>query len=242
MFRGMAKYDGWHPFFEELNGERRIVEFVELESVILGRLPPSARKYQAWWSGDRYYAIWREYGWSASPDLAGERVTFTRWTKPEPRAPQVRAQQTESSALAVDDLGERLVLVGCVKSKVGHAAPAKDLYDSPLWQKRRRYAESSGMLWTILSAEHGLVDPDTILEPYDRYLGDEPAEYRRNWSARTAQQILERLETHGMKAVEVHAGRAYLENGLRQRLEEPGVRVVTPLEGLGIGQQLGWYQ
>jgi hypothetical protein len=56
-----------------------------------------------------------------------------------------------------------LVLVGCVKTKALEASPARDLYLSPLFERRRRYAELSGQPWYILSAEHGLLDPGTII-------------------------------------------------------------------------------
>ena len=135
----------------------------------------------------------------------------------------------------------RLVLVGCVKSKVGHAAPAKDLYDSPLWRKRRRYAEATGMPWAILSAEHGMIDPETILEPYDRYLGKESTLFRRRWSEDVSRQVLVRLNELRLSAVEIHAGAAYVDNGLAVRLNAQGVDVALPLKGLLIGQQLGWY-
>jgi len=134
----------------------------------------------------------------------------------------------------------RLVLVGCVKSKVGHRAAAKDLYNSPLWSKRRGYAESSGMPWAILSAEHGLVDPETLLDPYDRYLGTESATYRRRWSEDVSRQVIAQLRRHGLQAVEIHAGAAYVDNGLAARLREHGIDVALPLKGLSFGQQLGW--
>lgn len=58
-------------------------------------------------------------------------------------------------------------LVGCVKSKRGTAAPARDLYTSALFRGRRRYVELTCDRWFILSARHGLVEPEEILEPYD---------------------------------------------------------------------------
>jgi hypothetical protein len=135
----------------------------------------------------------------------------------------------------------RLVLVGCVKSKVGHRAAAKDLYASPLWSRRRGYAESTGLPWAILSAEHGMVDPETMLEPYDRYLGKESAAFRRRWSKDAAAQVLARLDGLGLLAVEIHAGSAYVDNGLAARLKAAGVDVMLPLKGLSFGQQLSWY-
>lgn len=46
-----------------------------------------------------------------------------------------------------------VVLVGCVKRKLSHPAPARDLYTSPLFAKGRAYAEASGAAWFVLSAQ-----------------------------------------------------------------------------------------
>ena len=54
----------------------------------------------------------------------------------------------------------------------------------------------------MLSAEYGMVDPDMVLEPYDRYLGSEPSNFRRSWSERTAKQVLKRLNEIDLQAVE----------------------------------------
>lgn len=114
-----------------------------------------------------------------------------------------------------------VVLVGCVKTKVGHGAPAKDLYVSDYFAKMRAYAEASGLPWFILSAEHGLVSPDEWLEPYERYLPgnrvttDErgerrwPANWRSPWAhsqapssmSTLARPTLSRLKTQLRVAV-----------------------------------------
>src|SRR3990172_9853687 len=65
----------------------------------------------------------------------------------------------------------RVGLVGCTKSKQTHAAPARDLYTpSALFRGRRDYVERSCGRWFVLSAKYGLVDPDSIIEPYDQTL------------------------------------------------------------------------
>ena len=239
----MGKYDGWKLVFADLRGSVQVFDLTELEKHVQGNLPPSARKYQAWWSGQRYYAFWQDHGWTASLDERHGRVRFHRsGGRASPSTSRTLMQAPELSQDARRLPGERrLVLVGCVKSKVRHAAPAKALYDSPLWRKRRAYAEATGMPWGILSAEHGLVDPETVLEPYDRYLGSEPIAFRKNWSIRTANHVLERLRELDIDAVEVHAGAAYLQNGLGSLLSSEGVSVTWPVEGLSIGRQLGWY-
>jgi hypothetical protein len=98
------------------------------------------------------------------------------------------------------------------------------------------------MPWAILSAEHGMVDPDEVLEPYDRYLGRESASFKGQWGAKTAVQVLDKATDLGVAAVEIHAGAPYVENGLRTRLESAGVEVLWPVEGMPFGKQLAWYQ
>lgn len=56
-------------------------------------------------------------------------------------------------------------------------------YSSDLFHKERAFAERSRLSWYILSAEHGLVFPEQWLAPYERYLPDESATYRKAWGA-----------------------------------------------------------
>jgi Family of unknown function (DUF6884) len=70
-------------------------------------------------------------------------------------APQARVNAPASG-------GADLVLVGCVKTKADRPQAARDLYRSPLFERRRRYAEQYAARWYILSAEHGLVAPETV--------------------------------------------------------------------------------
>lgn len=134
------------------------------------------------------------------------------------------------------------LLIGCVKRKSARAAPARDLYTSPLWRYRREYAERYSVPWFILSAEHGLLAPDTYIEPYDLALGDLPAAGRRAWS----QKVLDQLDAAPVavagKTFEVHAGKAYVEYGLERGLRRRGAEVRRPLAHMGIGVQMAWYK
>ena len=58
-------------------------------------------------------------------------------------------------------------LISCTKSKRDEPAPPRDLYEpSTLFQKAREYCENTYDEWYILSAKHGLLDPDG--PPIDR--------------------------------------------------------------------------
>jgi hypothetical protein len=68
-------------------------------------------------------------------------------------------------------------------------AAAKDLCVSSLFRRERRCAESRGVLWFILSAEHALLAPAEWLTPYERYLPDTAASYRTAWGRWVAERL-----------------------------------------------------
>lgn len=233
----MGKYDTLERFFANLGGDDVALGFDEIERVLGTPLPSSARQYASWWSSAQYYAVWARHGWRASPNLARNRVRFRRVrsaTISEPEASRSHEMPRRS------DPARRLLLLGCVKTKRTSPAPAKDLYSSALWQKRRTYAEASGQPWRILSAEHGLIHPDTVIEPYDRHLGSQTSGYRRSWSRKVADAVLDELRRLDLNAVEFHASTPYA-GGVLHVLESAGIDVAWPFEGLRQGEHLAWY-
>ena len=138
---------------------------------------------------------------------------------------------------------QRVGLVSCVKSKLSLPTAARDLYTSALFRGARRFVEGSCDRWFILSAEHGLVDPDQILAPYERTLTTASPAVRREWSrgvlAQLAEQLGRDLSSH---VFEVHAGAAYANFGLVDGLVALGARVEQPLEGLRQGERLHFYK
>ena len=75
--------------------------------------------------------------------------------------------QSSFVSLPEEEAIPTVCLVGCSKAKLRHPAPAQDLYCSPLFQLCRRWAEQHADAWAILSAHHGLVLPDQVIQPYD---------------------------------------------------------------------------
>lgn len=233
----MGKYDPWTEFFNGIDGEQVVLTFEELERALGSPLPPSARRHAAWWASAQYHAKWADAGFVASPRFAAGEVRFRRaGSLDRPAETPSTPGETEGTPR-----GERLILLGCVAEKRSVAAPARDLYASPLWEKRRSYSEATGQPWAILSAEHGLVMPHEVIEPYDRSLKDEPIQVRRRWAQRTAKAVIDLCRRLGVGAVEMHAGSAYLEHGLISALNQAGLRVYWPLRGKRIGEQLSWY-
>lgn len=171
---------------------------------------------------------------------------------PEATSPQLTLA---GAPLETDAPTLRIGLVGCVKSKGRIAAPAQELYTSPLFMKARAWAEAHCDRWYILSAKHGLVHPEAMIEPYEQTLLALPLAERLAWARRVHQQLQEELQlasppnTEGgeLRGGELPAapgptfvwlaGTVY-KNELRRLLQ--AFPQEDPLRGLPIGRRLQW--
>jgi hypothetical protein len=129
-------------------------------------------------------------------------------------------------------------LVSCVGKKRSCAAKASDLYISDWFVKACRFVERTKQPWFILSAEYGLVHPDSIIEPYERTLNQMGIAARRAWANRVIGQM--RALLPASDEIVVFAGARYREF-LMEYLLTRAKQVTAPLEGLAIGQQLSWF-
>lgn len=130
---------------------------------------------------------------------------------------------------------DTVYLVSCVKGKRGYPCAAKDLYKSNLFRKARRYVETKGRPWFILSAEYGLVDPEQVIEPYEKTLNNMNTAARREWEAK----MMDKLLALNARRFVFLAGSKYCEN-LVAPLKDAGYEVDVPMRGLGIGERLSW--
>jgi hypothetical protein len=122
------------------------------------------------------------------------------------------------------------------------AQKARDLYTSPLYRGRRAFVEKTCDRWFILSALHGLVDPDDVVAPYDQTLADAKEEERRAWSIDVVNDLERKLGDLSGLEFQVHAGAHYLGHGLEAELLKRDAVVHNPVEGLSLGRQLAFYK
>ena len=172
---------------------------------------------------EREYAVWLLLAEQWARSLGVSRVELeliifsdrlaegSVWTpvNTRDRSPGTSEIDRASGAYAQRRSRSRVILLGCVKQKRERRAPAKDLYVSALWRGRRAYAEASGQAWLILSAKHGLLDPDQTVAPYDVALARLDAGGRRRWGERVVRALLGRYGSLSGMTFEVHAGSAY---------------------------------
>jgi hypothetical protein len=131
--------------------------------------------------------------------------------------------------------------VSCTKLKAAHAAPARNLYLASDWfSKARAYVDSLDAEWFILSAEHGLTHPDTVIEPYDTTLCRMAKPARLTWAVNVWGQLVH--EGLNVRPAVMLAGELYRDNlerwFTRNGAEPDWCRV--PMRGLGLGEQKAW--
>ena len=134
-------------------------------------------------------------------------------------------------------LSRKFILIGCGKAKRSEACEAQDLYVGSLFRARRAYAEASGHLWMILSAEHDVMWPSHFIEPYNRTMKDLTPGLRIEWGKEVAWQLFNRLVTE----VEIHAGTSYV-YPLTTALSSSKISWTWPVCGMSQGHQLQWYK
>lgn len=133
-------------------------------------------------------------------------------------------------------------LVGCVKTKLSSGTAAQDLYVSPLFIGRREYVERTCDTWYVLSALHGLLQPEQRIEPYDVTLTRMGIGERRSWAGRVLSELDTALGGVAGHHFEIHAGAAYSDFGLSVGLHAAGASVSAPTAGLPLGAQLAFYR
>ena len=118
------------------------------------------------------------------------------------------------------DSGKKITiaLISCVSQKAKFPSKCKDLYISPLFKKTWEYNvkvdRPEGVY--ILSALHGLIKYDQVIEPYDKTLLDMSKEEALEWAEKVKNQIKETFETSGRSLdnynFKIYAGSKYYEN------------------------------
>jgi cytoplasmic iron level regulating protein YaaA (DUF328/UPF0246 family) len=134
-------------------------------------------------------------------------------------------------------MAKTIVLVACVSKKHEMPMSARLLYCSPWFEKASAYADRIGDEGYILSAKYGLVRPDQVIQPYNETLNTMSAQERRTWAKKVALDLQKIL--HSGDRVIFLAGIHYREY-LIEPIKRSGCSIEIPMEGLRIGEQLGW--
>ncbi len=127
----------------------------------------------------------------------------------------------------------KVTLISCVSKKLSKQAKAKDLYISTLFRYSFQYAQSlnSSKIF-ILSAEHGLLDLNKRIKPYDKTLKTMPIGEIKKWAERVIKQLRKKADLKKDDFIFL-AGENY-----RRYLIPYITNYRIPLQGLSFGRQL----
>ena len=123
-------------------------------------------------------------------------------------------------------------LISCVAKKRVAECPAEYLYCSPWFQKAQSWVlrkMKPGGEWHILSAKHGLLNPCTVVGPYDETLNKMHKADRLEWAHRVSGSLCQVLRPGD--SVVFLAGQKY-----REFLEPPvlalSCQFSAPMQGM----------
>jgi hypothetical protein len=141
------------------------------------------------------------------------------------------------AALPVERLAKTYYLVSAVDRKRAHPAAARDLYSSTWFKLARTYVEQQQTPWFILSTQHGLLTPETQIDPYDKELKTMSQTEQKAWAERVFASLQPKL--YPGDRIVLLAGSAIREL-LKELLATTGCEIEAPLKGLRIGEQAHW--
>lgn len=129
----------------------------------------------------------------------------------------------------------RIGFVACSKTKSARRRPAAALYTSTLFRKSLLAAIDRSEKVYILSAKHGLLDCNDVIEPYDVTLKRMKRAERIAWGERTGPQLEAVLRPHDTAVF--LCGEEYLAP-LRHDLDRLKATIEDPLGALSLGPRL----
>ena len=131
----------------------------------------------------------------------------------------------------------KIVLISCVAMKNDYPCVAHEMYVSPLFKGAYSYAKKlNADKIFILSAKYGLLDEDTLIEPYNETLNTKKDLEIRAWADKVFAELQQKTDVKKDEFVFL-AGEKY-----RKYLVARLTNVEIPLKGLGIGKQLAYYK
>ena len=141
----------------------------------------------------------------------------------------------------------KIILIACSSKKLNQRARAKDLYTGPLFKLSWAYAlnERPDKIY-ILSALHGLLDPETDIDPYNVTLTRPPnpdssspikvltAKEKKQWGNRVILALSAVADLRRDRFI-ILAGKEYI-----KPLADNLLYLRNPLKGLNRGKQLAF--
>ncbi|MFD6471350.1 DUF6884 domain-containing protein [Streptomyces goshikiensis] len=219
---------------------RRIVEVLAGPQDVV--VPEVDSSLPLWEQAKTLGGVLGEYGWveirnAYDPDTVRQLLDKADRVKPPASRWPVANKHGEQLALfdnedfAPKPTADLVVVIPCSGSKISHPAPAGQLYTGSLHKHARRTADAltaHGGTILVLSARHGLLPLDRVIEPYDHTWDDQ--------GSITVDELQAQASDLGFTGADV----VLLTPGqYTQRAVAVWPNAETPLAHLSIGRQRG---
>lgn len=131
-----------------------------------------------------------------------------------------------------------IIFISCTKTKQNYSCRAKEMYSpSDLFKGAYKYDLSlKPDAIYILSAKYGLLNPNDVINPYEKTLVSAKQDEVKRWSVMVAKQIQQHHIDREQKAVFL-CGKPY-----RKYIQNLFPNHVAPCAHMGIGQQIKFYK
>ncbi|MCG7864769.1 MAG: hypothetical protein JAY74_00195 [Candidatus Thiodiazotropha taylori] len=132
------------------------------------------------------------------------------------------------------------ILISCGERKTNVASKASALYTSHRFKTAIKLSEQLGADYFIISGKYGLVDPNSILEPYDYNLDLTDEKKRLSWGSNVAKELIKQ----GVEGnVCIFGNKNYSDPLLKQFLKgESSIKVYAPLDSIAEAQHESWLE
>lgn len=132
----------------------------------------------------------------------------------------------------------KIALIGCTARKQDYTCSAIEMYTkSSYFNLKLDYCKKINVdKIFILSAKYGLLDSDTVIEPYNIHLKSTSKQYKLNWSKNVLNDLKEKTDLINDEFI-ILAGNDYM-----KYLVEHIPNSYNPVKGLGIGQQMKFFK
>ena len=131
----------------------------------------------------------------------------------------------------------KIVLISCVAKKNNYPCKANEMYISTLFKSAYQYAKKLNPdKIFILSAKYGLLEENTVIDPYNETLKTKSGNDVRIWADKVYHELAVKTDVSNDQYIFL-AGEEY-----RKHLVSKLKHVEIPLKGLRIGEQLKFYK
>lgn len=141
----------------------------------------------------------------------------------------------------VDSRGKpALILIGCSRSKLRRAAIARSMYTSERFRTALAISDSLGARFFILSAKHGLLDPNEVIEPYDVDLNEFTSSARARWAAKVCKTLTKHLNVRNVCILAEDAYAAPVASALKKAVDG-NPKISSPLSRIDSRFYPAWH-